>query len=255
MGVLSLNKSMLMSPGFVDKALQDAEQLLEQGAAIIEISCRSTREEVGSLSVDEEIALIGPVIEVICKRVNVPVSIGTGTPLVMEAAVRAGAAIIDDIHALTKVSALQTAAQLHRHVCLVHMYSDPVTKQLNTSDNDIVSIVYNYLEQRITDAVNAGIEARKIIIDPGFGFGKSLPQNLSLLRQLHVFKKLHCPILVDLSHNSMVGQILNTSLDKREYGNIAAEIIAISRGADIIRSHNVQASADALKVLKALGSS
>ncbi len=172
----------------------------------------------------------------------------------MSAAVNAGARMINDVHALSKINALHTAAKLQQPVCLMHMHSDPVNQQLSSVDKDIVSVVYKYLQSRIEACVAAGIDKSKLLIDPGFGFGKNLAQNLSILRSLHVFKNLQCPILVDIAHKSMLGQILNVDQDQRVYGSIAAEVIAISKGADIIRSHDVRATVDAIKVIKAVAS-
>lgn len=255
MGVLDLSLENLQihkQQSFIEQALQKAEQMLSAGAAIIDVSSAELNERNVGLSVQDELELVVPVIEVLTNRISIPISINTGNPTVMSAAVSAGAKIINDVHALTKVSALATAAQLKQYVCLMHMYNDPVTKQIQPAEHDIVSTVYNYLEQRIAACVAEGIDRGKIIIDPGFGFGKNLPQNISLLRSLHIFKNLNCPILVDVAHKSMLGQILDVDYEDRLYGSVAAEIIAISRGADIIRSHDVRATVDAVKVFKAI---
>lgn len=255
MGVLNLGTENLQADdkhSLVEKALLSAEQMLADGAAIIDVSCGLLRNELETLSVNQELDLIIPVIEIISKRISIPISVDTSNPEVMQAAVQAGAKMINDIRALTKLSALATAVQLNTEVCLMHMQNDPVTKHVNAQDKDIVSIVYQYLEQRIAACVTAGMDPKRIIIDPGFGYGKSLPQNLNLLRSLHRFKNLNCPILVDLAHKSMLGQILDVSVEGRTYGGIAAEVIAVSRGADIIRSHDVRATVDAIKVYTAI---
>lgn len=245
MGVLNLGAEK-------DNALLLAEQMMVDGAAMIDVSCGLLRDEVQNLSIDQEREILIPVIESISKRISIPISVDTSNPEVMQAAVHAGAKMINDIRALTKLSALQTVMELGTHVCLMHMQSDPVTQQLTNTDKDIVSVVYDYLAQRIADCVAAGIDPKKIIIDPGFGFGKSLPQNLNILRSLHIFKNLNCPVLVDIAHKSMLGQILDVTVESRIYGGIAAEVVAVSRGADIIRSHDVRATVDAIKVIKAI---
>lgn len=251
MGVLNLEGNVIQNdspPSIVEKALVQAEKILADGAGIIDISCEGSQ---------DQLEILIPVIEAISQRISIPISIGTSNPEVMSSVVAAGAQIINDACSLTKLNALATIVALGPHVCLMHKHNDPVNKQLNlvgqtAANNDIVSIVYKYLEQRIAACIAAGLDIKKIIIDPGFGFGKSLPQNLSLLRSLHFFKTLNCPILVDISHKTMIGQILDAAVEDRTYGSVAAEVIAISCGADIIRSHNVPATVDAIKVINAI---
>jgi dihydropteroate synthase len=258
MGVLSLGTESLHADkkqSSIEKALVESQRMLSDGAALIDVTCGSQRDESGKLSIQDELNILVPVIEIISKRISIPISVDTSNPEVMQAAVQAGAKMINDTRALTKLSALQTVANLSTHVCLMHMQNDPVTMQLSAKDKDIVSEVYNYLEQRIAACMAQGIDPRKIIIDPGFGFGKTLPQNLNLLRSLHIFKTLNCLILVDIAHKSMLGQILDVTVENRVYGSIAAEIIAISRGADIIRSRDVRATVEAIKVFKAIAAS
>ncbi len=238
----------------IDQALHKAEQMLAAGAALIDVYCEVASEGASTISVQQELDSVVPVIELISKRISIPISICSSTPEVMSAAVNAGARMINDVHALSKINALHTAVKLQQPVCLMHMHSDPVNQQLSSVDKDIVSVVYKYLQSRIEACVAAGIDKSKLLIDPGFGFGKNLAQNLSILRSLHVFKNLQCPILVDIAHKSMLGQILNVDQDQRVYGSIAAEVIAISKGADIIRSHDVRATVDAIKVIKAVAS-
>ncbi len=248
MGVLNLDlaASLGQKGAFVDKVLAQAEQMLEQGATIVDI-CSSE-----SISLQEELNLLIPSIEAIKKRMSVNISVNTSIPEVMDAAVRVGAAMINDPRALTKLGAIEMVAKLQIPVCLMHMHSDPVTKQVTWQLRDIVSDVYQYLEQRITASVAAGVEIKNIMIDPGFGFGKTLAQNLQLLRSLHVFKSLNCPLLIDVSHKSMIGQILDETVENRVYGSIAAESFAIICGVNIIRSHDVQATNDAIKVMQAI---
>lgn len=250
MGVLSIKNLTKhdATHSFIENSLVQAEQLLSDGAGIIDICCDETQ---------NQLEILVPVVEAISNRINIPIAVSTSNPKVMTATVLAGAQIINDVSSLTKLNALATVIDLGVHVCLMHMQNDPVNKQLdlmnqNEANNDIVSTVYKYLEQRITACVAAGLDIKKIIIDPGFGFGKLLPQNLSLLRSLHFFKTLKCPILVDISHKTMIGQILDAAVEDRVYGSVAAEVIAISSGANIIRSHNVRATIDAIKVIKAI---
>jgi dihydropteroate synthase len=253
MGILDLSPGNLhedRTHSIFENALIRAEQLLQDGAALIDIGCSAPRDGTNTMSVQHELDILIPAVEVISKRISIPISIETSNPEVMRAAVAAGAKMINDTRALTKLGAMATAAELKVHVCLMHMQCDPLTLQVTANYKDVITEVFQYLEQRIAACVAAGIDPKRIIIDPGFGFGKTLPQNLNLLRSLLVFKNLHCPILVDLAHKSMIGQILNASDAARDYGGVAAEVIAICNGAEIIRSHNVRATVDAIKVIK-----
>lgn len=252
MGILDLSPGILhedRTHSIFEMALIRAEQLLHDGAAIIDVSCTALRDNTRTLSAQHELDILVPAVEIISKRINIPISVETSNPEVMSATVASGAKMINDTRALTKIGAMSVAANLKAYVCLMHMQCDPLTLKI-TANRDIVTEVFQYLEQRIAACVAAGIDQKRIIIDPGFGFGKTLPQNLNLLRSLLVFKNLHCPILVDLAHKSMIGQILNASDTERDYGGVAAEVIAVCNGADIIRSHNVRATADAIKVIK-----
>jgi len=253
MGVLDLSPSFLhedRTHSIFEQALIKAEQFLQDGAAIIDVCYSSSLDSGSSLSAQQELDILIPAVEIISKRIGIPISVETSNPEVMIAAVESGAKMINDTRALTKLGAMATVAKLKVHVSLMHMQCDPLTLQLTPQSNDVIIEVFQYLEQRITACVAAGIDQKKIMVDPGFGFGKTLPQNLNLLRSLQVFKNLHCPILVDLAHKSMIGQILNAPTEARDYGGVAAEVIAIGNGAEIIRSHNVRATADAIKVIK-----
>lgn len=247
MGILDLSPNAIMhktdSRLMVDLAVTKAQQLMQDGASIIDVCCSSVQQE-------QALDTVIHAVEVISQRISIPISVETSEPDIMDLAVRAGAKMINDTRALTKLGALETVSKLKVHICLMHMQSDPLTLQVTSNYNDVITEVLQYLEQRIAACVGAGIDQKKILVDPGFGFGKTLPQNLKLLRSLQVFKRLDCPILVDLAHKSMIGQILNMPAEARDYGGLAAEVIAIGNGAEIIRSHNVRATADAIKVIK-----
>jgi dihydropteroate synthase len=254
MGALSLDKLKAQHDhkySISELALKRAEELLAAGASIIDISYVKS-EDSAHATVADELEFIVPAVEAIAARISIPISVATSNPEVMTAAVNVGAKIINDIRALTKLNAVAIAANLRANICLMHMHNDPVNSQLYSDNKDIVSEVFNYLEQRIVACEASGIDRKRIIIDPGFGFGKTLAQNLNLLRSLHILKSLNCPILVDISHKSMIGQILDETVENRVYGSVAAEVIAVMRGADIIRSHDVNATKDAIKVIKAI---
>jgi len=253
MGILDLSPGSLhedRTHSIFENALIRAEQLLHDGAAIIDVSCSTPRDGTSTPSVQYELDILIPAVEIIAKRINIPISVETSNPEVMSAAVASGAKMINDMRALTKLGAMAVVANLRAHICLMHMQHDPLTLQVTANYKDVITEVFQYFEQRIAACVAAGIDQKRIIIDPGFGFGKTLPQNLNLLRSLLVFKNLHCQVLVDVAHKSMIGQILNVSDEARDYGGVAAEVIAVCNGADIIRSHNVRATADAIKVIK-----
>ena len=254
MGILNLTPDSFYDGGTystVEEAIVRGEQMLHEGAAIIDVGGESTRPGAAKISVQEELDRIIPVIEALAKRVAIPISVDTSNPEVMLAAVNAGAKMINDVRALTKPGAIGMVAKLRVPVCIMHMQNDPITMQINPSYADVVTEVYQYLKQRIDASIAGGIEAKSIIVDPGFGFGKTLQHNLNLLRSLELFKSLGRPILVGMSHKSMIGQILDVGLEHRVYGSVAAAVIAISKGADIIRAHDVQATVDAIKIFKA----
>jgi len=221
-----------------DQAISLGENILRHGAAMIDIGSDA------KLSVQQELDLVIPVVAALVKRIAIPVSVYTSNPEVMQAVVAVGARMINDKLALTKPGAAAMIAKLRVPVCLMHMQDAP-------NYNDIVKDVYTYLEQRIARCKEEGIEQKNIIIDPGFGFGKNLPHNLNLLKSLRVFKNLNSLLLVGLSNKSMIGQILDTPVDQRTYGSLTAEILAIFKGADIIRTHEVKATVDAIKIVKA----
>jgi len=255
MGIINMTPDSFYDGGklpTVEEAVARGEQILREGAAIIDIGGESTRPGAEKVSVQQELDRVIPVIEILSKRIAIPISIDTSNPEVMHAAVQAGAKIINDVRALTKPGAMLTAAKLRVPVCLMHMQNDPDTMQIRPSYHDVVSEVLQYLEQRIAACVAGGIDTKKIIIDPGFGFGKNLQHNLSLLRSLSLFKNLHHPLLVGISNKSMIGQILDVGVEQRVAGSVAAAVIAVSKGADIIRAHDVRATVDALKVFSAV---
>jgi dihydropteroate synthase len=257
MGILNLTPDSFYDGGsytIVDQAITRAEQILHEGAAIIDVGGESTRPGAAKVSVQEELDRVIPIISSISARFALPISIDTSNPEVMQEAVKAGAKMINDVRALTKPGAITMVAKLGVPVCIMHMQNDPVTMQLAPTYKDVVSEVYQYLEQRLAACVAGGVDSNKIIVDPGFGFGKNLQHNLKLLRSLEIFKGLQHPLLVGMSHKSMIGQILDVGVEHRIYGSVAAAVIAASKGADIVRVHDVQATVDAIKVFNAAAS-
>jgi len=237
----------------LDKAVAQARQMIATGADILDIGGESTRP--GSQAVDEqqEIARTIPLITAIRQFSAIPISIDTNKSAVMRAAVDAGADIINSIWALRLGDSLQVAAELDVPVCLMHMQGTPDTMQQNPSYQDVVTEVLEFLQARIDAALTAGIAAHNIIVDPGFGFGKTLEHNLLLLRSLSEFRKLGVQVLVGMSRKGMIGAILGKPADQRLYGSLSVAVIAAMQGADIVRVHDVAETAEALAIVRALG--
>ena len=254
MGILNVTPDSFSDGGHfvaVNQSVEHALAMIEQGADIIDIGGESTRPGAAKVTVEDELERVVPVIEAIRKHTNVPISIDTSKALVMRAAVNAGADMINDVRALMAENALATAADLGVPVCLMHMQGLPDTMQLNPQYSDVINDVGGFLRQRIEFAVAAGIDKRKILIDPGFGFGKTLRDNYVLLNQLESLHSLGCPLLVGMSRKSMIGKLLNNEVDERLAGSISCAILAAQKGAQIIRVHDVQATKDALMVMQA----
>lgn len=230
----------------VDKALEHARKLVADGAAIIDIGGESTRP--GSIPVDaeEEIRRVVPAIEAISTELNVPVSIDTLKAEVMRAAVKAGAGLINDVNALRGDGALQAAAELNVPVCLMHMQGTPQTMQQEPHYQNVVQQVKDFLLQRVAACEAAGIPRANLILDPGFGFGKKARHNLRLMKHLSVLTELDLPVLVGVSRKSIIGAMLNVSVDERLAGSLALASIAVWQGAKIIRSHDVKETLQAI---------
>ena len=236
----------------IERAFAGAQQMIATGADILDIGGESTRP--GSLPVEpqQELARTIPLIQAIRQVSDIPISIDTNKAAVMRAAVDAGANIINSIWALQLEDSLQVAAELSVPVCLMHMQGSPQTMQHKPSYDDVVVEVLDFLRARINAALDAGIAQQNIIIDPGFGFGKTLQHNLLLLKSLPEFRKLGAPVLVGMSRKGMIGAILDKPADQRLYGSLSVAVMAAMLGADILRVHDVAESVDALAMVRAL---
>ena len=255
MGVLNITPDSFSDGGrftVVETAIQQALKMVNLGASIIDVGGESTRPNATPVSSAEEINRIVPVIEGIRSSCNVAISIDTSKPEVMKAAVQAGTSLINDVYALQRPGALETAADLGVHVCLMHMQANPQTMQDNPNYSNVIDEVDYFFTQRISACEEAGINRDKIIIDPGFGFGKTLQHNLSLLAKLELFKRHDCPILAGISRKSMLGQILNKEVEDRLVGSVAAALLAVINGASIVRVHDVAETVDVLKIYNAV---
>ena len=234
-----------------DAALSCAHQLIAEGANILDLGGESTRPGALAVSVQEELDRVIPVIEGL-RGAPIPLSIDTSKPEVMRAAIAAGASMVNDINALQNPEALAVVVASEVAVCLMHKQGTPQTMQRQPEYQNVVEEVQQFLRERITAVQAAGVSQQRIIVDPGFGFGKTLVHNLALLQQLKYIADLDMPLLVGLSHKSMLGAITGQDVAHRVHASVAAALLAVQRGANIVRVHDVQATADALKVWQAV---
>jgi dihydropteroate synthase len=236
----------------VDAALGRARQMVTEGAVIIDVGGQSTRP--GATAVEEavEIARVLPVIEAIAASSNVAISIDSSKPAVMAAAVAAGACIINDVYALREPGAHAVAAGTEAGVCLMHMQGEPRTMQESPHYNDVVAEVSEFLLRERRACIQAGVAAECIAFDPGFGFGKSLRHNLTLLKELPRIAALKAPLVVGVSRKSVIGKILGKAVDDRLYGGLGLASLAVAGGARIIRTHDVGPTLDAIRMVSAV---
>jgi len=233
------------------QALEHARVLIEQGADILDIGGESSRPGAEPVGLDEELRRVMPVLEQLAPG-PVPVSVDTCKPDVMRRAIAAGAAMVNDINALREPGALEAVAQSQAAVCLMHMQGEPRSMQRDPQYEDVVAEVTAFLAQRVKAAQQAGIARERIVIDPGFGFGKNTAHNLGLLRGLHKIAGLGQPVLVGLSRKSLFGKITGKPVADRVSASVAAALLAVERGAALVRVHDVAATRDALLVLNAI---
>ena len=234
-----------------DAALAHAQQLIAEGADMLDIGGESTRPGAQPISVQEELNRVLPVIEGL-RGASVPISIDSCKPEVIKAAIAAGAQMVNDINALQDAAAMNAVASSNVAVCLMHKQGDPQTMQAQPHYQNVVAEVSEFLRARIAAAEAAGIQRNRIVIDPGFGFGKTLEHNLTLLRELNKLTELGVPVLAGLSRKSMLGTLTGQDVAQRLPVSIAAALIAVQRGAAIVRVHDVRATVDALKILNAV---
>ena len=236
------------------RALDQAAAMVRDGVSIVDVGGESTRPGATAVSVDEELERIVPVVSGIAQRFEVPISIDTSKPRVMREAVAAGAGLVNDVRALREAGALEEAAVLGVPVCLMHMQGEPRTMQADPRYGDVVGDIKDFLEERVAACLAAGICRDRLLLDPGFGFGKTLEHNLELLRRLSEFENLGLPLLVGMSRKAMIGAILDRPVDQRLHGSLALAVIAAWHGARIVRAHDVAATVDALRVCDAVKS-
>lgn len=256
MGVVNVTPDSFSDGGryvTISQAKAHINQLIVEGADILDIGGESTRPGSKPVDMAEELNRVMSVIDYAISQ-NIPVSIDTTKPEVMQAALEAGVSLINDVNALQTPGTLETVATSNAMVCLMHKQGQPDTMQCAPEYNDVISDVKTFLKRRVEAAVSTGIIAARIMIDPGFGFGKTLEHNLMLLQQLSQFLSMKLPILVGISRKSMLGTITGNAVDDRKYASVAAALIAADKGARILRVHDVKATRDALAVLEAVKS-
>jgi dihydropteroate synthase len=236
----------------LDLALKRAEQMLIEGADILDVGGESTRPGALPVSQQQELDRVIPVVEALVKNLGAIVSVDTSTPSVIEESATAGASLINDVRALQRDGAMLVASKTKLPICVMHMQGQPGTMQNAPQYGDVVTEVKSFLQSRIAACEAAGITRERILLDPGFGFGKTLAHNLALLARLSELTDLGFPILVGLSRKSMLGQLLNREVEERLPGSLALAMAAAERGAAIIRVHDVAATKDVLTVFKAL---
>lgn len=255
MGIINVTPDSFSDGGrynSVDLALQRAREMVSAGAAFLDVGGESTRPGAAPVSEQEELDRVCPVVEAIAKELDVVISVDTSTPSVIRESARLGAGLINDIRALEREGALEAAVVSGLPVCLMHMKGDPETMQQNPEYRHVLRDVATYLMDRVRTAEAAGIPPEKILLDPGFGFGKTLEHNLRLLAALEQLRVLGYPLLIGMSRKTMLGQITGRDIDERLPASLAVATISALKGASVIRVHDVRETVDAVRVVEAM---
>ena len=255
MGILNVTPDSFSDGGrhnSLDAALYAAEKMIQQGAAIIDVGGESTRPGAAPVSKQQELDRVIPVVEAIHKQLDTIISVDTSTPEGITQSAAVGAGLINDVRALQREGALAAAAATELPICLMHMQGEPDSMQAAPSYDDVVNEIHQFLVQRVEACEQVGIDKQRLILDPGFGFGKSLAHNYKLLNQLETFHHLGMPLLVGASRKSMIGKVLDDCpADQRLIGSIAIAVIAAMKGTSIIRVHDVAETQDAMRIVAA----
>ena len=252
MGILNVTPDSFSDGGkftSIDNALAQVEQMIADGASLIDIGGESTRPGALAVETQEELTRVIPIVDAIKQRFDVVVSVDTSKAEVMTEAINCGADLINDVRALQEPNCLEVISQSTVPVCLMHMQGQPRTMQENPQYDDVICDISDFFSQRITACLEKGINKERIILDPGFGFGKTLQQNYQLLAHLEQFKQFNLAILSGTSRKSMLGNLLNRDVSERLSASISTALIAAQNGANIIRVHDVKETSDAIKIL------
>lgn len=255
MGILNVTPDSFSDGGRFtarDAALRHAEAMLKAGATLIDVGGESTRPGARAVSPVEELERVAPIVEAIAAELDVIISVDTSTPAVMRETARLGAGLINDVRSLSRDGALDAAADTGLPVCLMHMRGEPGTMQDSPCYPDIVAEVRDFLVERMAACAAAGIAADRLILDPGFGFAKTLEHNLSLFKHLDALHGLGRPLLVGVSRKSMIGKVLGHEVGGRLYGSLALAALAINKGTHILRVHDVAETVDVVRMLAAV---
>lgn len=257
MGILNVTPDSFSDGGRfsqLDAALRHAEAMVAAGATLIDVGGESTRPGARVVSPLEELERVAPIVERIARELDVIISVDTSTPAVMRETARLGAGLINDVRSLQRDGALDAAAATGLPVCLMHMLGEPGNMQDSPHYDDLVGEVSGFLAGRVAQCVTAGIPTEKIILDPGFGFAKTLQHNLSLFKHMESLHALGRPLLVGVSRKSMIGMALNRPVGERLYGGLALAALAVAKGARILRVHDVAETVDVVRMLAAVES-
>ena len=255
MGILNVTPDSFSDGGRysqLDAALRHAEAMVLAGATLIDVGGESTRPGARAVSPLEELERVAPIVELINRELDVIISVDTSTPAVIRETARLGAGLINDVRSLQRDGALDAAADSGLPVCLMHMRGEPTTMQQNPQYPDVVAEVREFLLERLAACSAAGIGAERVILDPGFGFAKTLEHNLSLFKHLHALHALGRPLLVGVSRKSMIGKVLGHEVGERLYGSLALAALALSKGAHILRVHDVAQTVDVVRMIAAV---
>lgn len=254
MGILNVTPDSFSDGGkfnSLESSIDQAHKMISDGASILDIGGESTRPGAKAVSLQEELDRVVPVMEALATRFDVVLSIDTSKAKVMTEAVAAGADLINDVCALREEGALEAASSTNAAVCLMHMQGQPRSMQQSPRYEDVIQDILRFLEERVSQCTDAGIEKSRIIVDPGFGFGKTLDHNCEILAQLDAFGALDLPVLAGISRKSMFGALLGLEVHERLVPSVVSGVIAAQKGAKIIRVHDVKETVDALTLLKA----
>lgn len=252
MGILNITPDSFSDGGqylTLDEALKRAHQMIEEGVDIIDIGGESTRPGSEPVSADEELKRIMPIIEALKKKSDIAISVDTYKPQVMKAVIDLDVAMINDVYALSQPGAIDTIKHSNVGICLMHMQGTPKTMQVNPHYTNVVSEVKLFLDARVKHLISEGIDKSRMILDPGFGFGKTFEHNIALLQNLESFESIELPLLVGLSRKSFIRKILNDDYDDHLSGSISAAIFSVIKGAKILRVHDVKETKSALKII------
>ena len=255
MGILNVTPDSFSDGGRhagIDAALRHAAAMVEAGATLVDVGGESTRPGARAVSPTEELERVAPVVDAIARELDVIISVDTSTPAVMRESARLGAGLINDVRSLTRDGALDAAADSGLPVCLMHMCGEPGDMQDDPRYDDVTEAVYDFLAERMAVCAAAGIPAERIVLDPGFGFAKTLSHNLSLFKHMQRLHALGRPLLVGVSRKSMIGQALGRDVTQRLYGSLGLAALAVAQGARIVRVHDVAETVDVVRMITAV---